>query len=338
MKNHKFLIAGGLLVAITCIAWTSRNTSLDANKPVSQMLKDVGYKDPLHAIDKLDTSLARHGFEIVTKGQTLDPNGKMTSIQSKHFKCTHCHNIVPEDPDLRFSNPEARLDYVAKKDIGFLQGTTLYGIVNRTTWYNDDYEKKYGSLVISSRDTLENAIHLCATVCSQGRDFSDWEMDAVMHYLWSIELKAGDLDFSDEDLKKLDKSNVSNEDKISLIQSKFFTASPATFLEERPQKDREYGKNGDPIKGEKIYEQGCMWCHSPYENVTNLKLDKTQLSFGMFERNLKGSNDLSIYHTIRKGTKPIAGYKPYMPHYTAERMSVQQLEDLVAYIKKGNKE
>lgn len=338
MKKSKIFIVAIIAVGVSFVAWKSGKESIDPKTPVSELLTEYGLPAPLHAIDKLDTALARHGYEIVTKGQTLDPNGKMTSIQSKFFKCIHCHNIVPEDPDLSKSDPNARLEYVSKNDIGFLQGTTLYGIVNRTSWYNEDYEKKYGSLVISSRDTLENAIHLCATVCSQGRDLSEWEMEAVMNYFWSIELKAGDLNLSDSEVSQLKGNTLSNDKKIALVQSKFFNASPATFLDELPKKDREYGKNGDPIKGEKIFEQGCMWCHSPYENVTNLKLDKTQLTFGMFERNLKNSDDLSIYHITRKGTKPIAGYKPYMPHYTAERLSDQQIEDLVAYIKKGNKE
>ena len=40
----------------------------------------------------------------------------------------------------------------------------------------------------------------------------------------------------------------------------------------------------------------------------------------------------SIYHVNRYGTKPMGGKKAYMPHYTLEKMSNQQLEDLRAYI------
>ena len=49
---------------------------------------------------------------------------------------------------------------------------------------------------------------------------------------------------------------------------------------------------------------------------------------------LKKTSEMSVYEIVRRGTNPIAGYKPYMPHYTQEKLSNQQIEDLVAYINK----
>ena len=89
--------------------------------------------------------------------------------QSKHFVCTSCHNIQKEDPDLSIADPQARLEYARDMELPYLPGTTLYGAVNRTSFYNGDYEKKYGDLVKPARNNLREAIQLCAVECSQGR-------------------------------------------------------------------------------------------------------------------------------------------------------------------------
>ncbi len=80
--------------------------------------------------------------------------------------CTTCHNLEREDPDLRVSDPEARLPYVKKKGIPFLQGTTFRGIVNRESWYNDDYVRKYASCYSTTIPKVE----LGAEVCDNGSD------------------------------------------------------------------------------------------------------------------------------------------------------------------------
>ena len=40
----------------------------------------------------------------------------------------------------------------------------MYGTVNKVSWYNGDYFKKYGALVKPANQSLKEAIHLCATV------------------------------------------------------------------------------------------------------------------------------------------------------------------------------
>ena len=47
----------------------------------------------------------------------------------------------------------------------------------------------------------------------------------------------------------------------------------------------------------------------------------------MYDHSMK-----SIFYAARKGSYSQPGYKPYMPNYTAERMSEQQMKDLMAYI------
>lgn len=54
----------------------------------------------------------------------------------------------------------------------------------------------------------------------------------------------------------------------------------------------------------------------------------------MFWKNIEDYNDLTLYQIIRWGTYMKVGRKQYMPHYTKEKMSDRQIEDLVAYIRK----
>jgi len=56
------------------------------------------------------------------------------------------------------------------------------------------------------------------------------------------------------------------------------------------------------------------------------------MTFRFLEKHLFVYDRYSIYQVVRWGTSPLTGKKAYMPQYTAEKMSVQQLEDLRAYI------
>lgn len=210
----------------------------------------------------------------------------------------------------------------------------MYGIVNREHWYNDDYQLKYGDLVLPSRDTLLNAIHLCSVECSQGRALDTWELEAVMAYLYSIGYKMNDLNFTEAELstiKNAIETNTGKEKAIALIKSKYFTKSPAKFLDPLPQEARKYGVDGNPEAGKKIYESSCLFCHKP-GRVTEYVLDSEKLTFKHLKKHLSDNTHYSTYEITRKGTYAKNGYKPYMPNYTLERMSHQQLEDLVAYI------
>ena len=118
-----------------------------------KLMESLGYDSVDHFPDTDVFGVsANRGKEIVTKGFSSRPGGGRTKKQSKHFVCTSCHNIVREDPDLSNPNPQDRLIYSEEQGIPFLQGTSLYGAVNRERYYNDDYYKKYGDLVIAARD------------------------------------------------------------------------------------------------------------------------------------------------------------------------------------------
>lgn len=315
---------------------TEKTDNWDNSTGVAEVLASLG-ENVGERPSAPDQELVSKGEEIIKLGKTLLPDGKRSKTQSRYFVCTDCHNVEKEDPDLRISDPEARLDYVVKKNIPFLQGTTLYGTINKTSWYNDDYFKKYGDLVKPARDSIEGAIQLCAEVCSQGRKLSPWEMKAVLAYFWSLELKLGDLSLSANDWDRLKKAKASGKaDKATAEWLKGFyrQGSPATFVEAPEDHTKGYDevKAGNAKRGEKVYEYSCMTCHAYDGPSKYLKLDDTQIARNLLKNNIKKYNRFSIYEIVRHGTHPFAGHKPYMPHFPEERMSHQQVEDLRAYL------
>ncbi len=305
--------------------------------PLHKVLRSLGQEPRLHALDSIDPKMVESGEDLVKRGSTEWPDGSKSGKISKFYTCDDCHNLKKEDPDLSVSDPEARLDYAMEKDMPFLQGTTLYGVVNRETWYNDDYVEKYGELALDSRDTLRNAIQLCATECSQGRLLNERELEAMLHYFWSISYELRDLGIGIERIEELEELAMEDgkaKDAIADLKEEYLSGSPATFLEPLPLEERDMGKKGDPEKGRFIYENSCQHCHLPGKGITRYTLDKSVLTFKELLKNFDNWKERSIYQTLRYGTSPKKGYRPYMPHYTKERMSDGQIEDLASYIRK----
>ncbi len=306
----------------------------DANTPVHEVLQYLGETPPDHYLDNITPEMVRRGEDIIKKGRTVGPDGTLSGYVSKFYDCTSCHNITIEDPDLRASDPEARLDFVQKKNLPFLQGTTFYGSVNKETWYNDDYVKKYGDMVYAANEDIKAAIQLCATECAQGRRVTDWEMEAILAYLWDLGYKLGDLNMTAADYQKLNAQaaeQANYKDLREWIKSFYLLKSPATYVEMPEDKQAGYPYEGNAERGKAIYNSSCQYCHKPY-GVSNFWLDDSELTFRKLRRNIAKDNNFSIYKMIRQGTYAVPGHKPYMPLYTKERMSDQQVEDLRAFI------
>ncbi len=336
--RSKKVLAGAACVLLPLLLSSLHNSSpapeWDGDTRLSSALRALGEEPPRHFVKAPDSTLVRKGEALIRTGKARG-QGFSSRKQSLHFVCTDCHNTVREDPDLSVSDPEARLRYAREQDIPFLQGTTLYGVVNRESWYNGDYVKKYGELARDARDTLPNAIQLCATACSQGRAFTEKELKAVLHYLWSIELRLKDLDLP---LDKIDRmARISQERPakkkklLEWLRNQYLQGAPATFVKPLNTNERTYGDSGNVERGKAIYNKSCQHCHQP-GGVTRYTLDHNKLTFRQLARNLDNYTDKSIYQITRYGTSPKKGYRPYMPHYTKERLSDQQIEDLAAYI------
>lgn len=307
---------------------------LHAESSVGKILQQLGEKAPDHWIQNPTEEQIKQGKELVFVGRTTGPDGKKTKQQSRFFVCTDCHNQVQEDPDLTKSDPEARLAYSIEKEIPFLQGTTFKGIVNRETWYNDDYLKKYGSLVAKARNDLRESIQICSINCSSGREMEDWEIEAVLAYFWSLEWKIGDLNLSAEDKKTIGSAMTggNKEEALKVLKGYYMQASPANFDEGPQNREEGYGLKGDANRGSQVYNQSCLACHSKEGPSNYLKLDNSKQSKKFFRSRMKGWNRMNMYQIIRHGTYATEGHKAYMPHYPLERMSNQQVEDLRAYL------
>lgn len=294
----------------------------------------LGGEKPNHFMNDFDEELAAAGEKLIKEGKA-SYKGKNGSLISSYFNCTDCHNLVKETKSLTDLDPQHRLDYLVENNLPYTPGSTFYGIYNRSNYYNDDYDKKYGDLVIDARDTLENAIQLCAEYCASGRPLVDWELNAIMHYYKSNELKIKDLDLSDSELSKIQssiKNNTNKKEALEILQSHYINGYAATFTGAKAESERKYGEGGDVENGKKIYESGCMYCHEN-SRVTFLNLNDDVLSGKYLWKHRKGYDDLSVYQVVRWGTYPIVGRQQYMPLYTKEKMSKEQLEDLMSYIK-----
>jgi len=336
--NPKIIIPGFLFGFIILVASYSPEQIVfkPAEDGVFAVMQDLGY-DKIGHFPNMNISgvSAKAGEQLIKDGVTKK-FGKKTKKQSKHFVCTSCHNVEREDPDLKIVDPQARLDYTAQKGIPFLQGSSLYGSVNRETFYNDDYEKKYGDLVKAARYDIRGAIQLCAVECAQGRKLKPWEVESILAYMWSIEYKMSDLDLSKNEKEFIAsalKNKADKDEAISLIKSKYLQRSPAHFVS--PPEDRKVGTYAiaNEKKGQLLYENSCLHCH---ENgrYSYLHLDKSKLTFKYLKSKAPGYSRKSIYHVVRYGIESYAGKESYMPKYPIEKMDVQQLDDLRSYIEK----
>ncbi len=306
------------------------DTSLNIEEQsVQDVLVHLGDDKPLHYIPKIDKDSMKMGYEMVYFGQLKDKSNKRIS---KFFVCTDCHNQVKEVEDLNNETADERLKYAKINHIPYLPASTFYGEYNKEHWYNGDYEKKYGDLVKPTRDTLANAIQLCAVQCSQGRALEFWEIRCILHYYKSIEFKIKDLNLTAGELKLIDENlGKPSPQLIKMIKSKYNPINPATFGD--PYVDIEKYPPGDIENGAYIFKEGCLHCHAIGKDITAFEFDDNQLTLSFLNKKLKKHSHYSVPYIVRKGTYAVLGKKQYMPQYPLEKMSDAQLIDLITYIK-----
>lgn len=310
------------------------------SKSVYEVEMLLGAEPSAHVLQtNMPGATAEKGRELFHTGYTTKPNGQRTKKQSKHYVCTACHNVVKEDPDLSNPNPEDRLDYARDQGIPFLQGTSLYGVVNRQTFYNGDYKYKYGPETVNKvKEDLRESIQLCAVGCAQGRSLDNWEKEAILAYFWTLQLRMSDLSLSDDEKKKIAlalEEKTNQQEALRLLSNEYAQFAPATFGETPENWKEGYPYEGNADRGEMIFNLSCMHCHdngrySYYSMDTNdITLDHLAKHFDC------KTSTYSSYHLIVKGTLPVYGDKAYMPQYPLERMSQQQIEDLRAFVEKN---
>lgn len=328
------------LILLAGLALTSRPNILpvaDADTSLYEVMRSLGAPERADIMVRpVDGASEQLGRQIVLEGQ-LAKGGK----QSAHFKCTSCHNTVREDPVLTDINPTTRLAYAEANDLPFLPGTTLWGAVNRESYYNDGYEKKYGDLVKAARHDLRGAIQLCATECAQGEPLNEVEMESVMTYLHTISLKLKDLPEGAPTVKRVNDAIAEKSAAKGVIEDlkkNYLLASPASFTV--PPKDRKAGYTitgkPNPANGRAIYERGCLHCHEN-QRYSFFELADSEDHWRFMTKHFPRYDDrYSTYQVVRYGTSPIPGKRAYMPHYTQERMADLQVEELRDYLAAGS--
>jgi mono/diheme cytochrome c family protein len=315
----------------------------------SNSVWDIFEKLGRKRLNSIDPSIkgvsAKKGYDIVHKGVSEQQYGKgKTKLQSPYFKCTACHNTVKEFADLSQSSPQERLDYAISKKLPFLQGTSFYGIVNRTNFYNDDYQKKYAGVLYikESNADIRKAIQVCAMQCSQGRRLKDWEIESVLAYFWTLELQFDDLTFAKDELQRIqdvELTKTTPAEIFALLDGKFMQKSSAHFVApiKAPTLSDELKNDKKRLaNGEAIYNLSCKHCHAE-KRYSFFALDDSKHSFRYLKRQVKKGGKHSLFNITREGTYPLKGKRAYMPHYPMEKLSDRQLEDLYLYIERASK-
>jgi len=332
-NKYRLRIVLSITLFLSIVSFSQvENIEIGREDKLVEVLKALGQGYPDHYIKGTDSAAIKRGYDLIHIGKTRPPDGFASNAISRFYTCTSCHNVEREDPDLTVVDQDARLEYAMKNELPYLQGSTFWGTVNKESWYNDDYVLKYGSLVDDAKNSLKGSIQLCAQVCSQGRELQEWEMNSILSYLWSLQMDIEDLELTDEEIAFVNELAKSDLDSAtSFIKSHYLTKSPATFADLPESKEKGYPLEGRPKYGKAIYELGCQHCHHAY-GESDLVLDNSILTFKWLKKHIPDDGKKSIYEIIRNGSYSELGHKEYMPNYTLEKMSHQQVEDLRAYI------
>lgn len=305
------------------------------------------------------------GEEIFTKG--FVNKSPVTGAKSKHvskyidYTCIKCHNNVREDQVLTVQSPDNRFkDFKNNSKVKLVQGTTLWGAVNRTSFYNGHY-KKYHSLLLPKPEisnkkqvdcektkdkckkinplSLAESIQICSYYCSDGIGYlEDWELNSVLAYLWTLELSIDDLSLKKGERKKiieiLTNRHKYSEEKIkeqeNKIKNAYLQKSSAT-PRDKVKVNRVNRWQGENMKsnpnfkpsaqfGKLLYDKTCLHCHFEGSSVSDDIDEDLYYDDEEFHKMLQLG---------KKGTKK----KPYMPEYTLERLSKEQVLHIKEYLK-----
>lgn len=304
------------------------------------------------------------GRELFHTGQVATPplGGAPSRRLSryKEYTCSACHNITREDYNLTRQDSDNRfaLIEVSSTPLRMVQGTTLWAVVNRRTFYNGHYSK-YNGLPIPvdshpspetitcnagedcrpwRNDSLADAIQVCGFYCSEGEGFlAKWELLSLLTFMWDIELRLADVDSANETKDRvakvlLHRSAYSAEIvriHEQILNLAYLSAAGATKREippafqksrfHKPGKKARTALQADANTGERLYALACVGCHFDGSEVS----DSWGVDLGLSE---------SYFHQVLADGKHATSRRPYMPEFTNERLSPVQATLILAYL------
>lgn len=289
------------------------------------------YKNTEHDVQK--------GQELVNTGQTTDFKGKPTPSTSPKLTCIACHSTQPEHPAYGTLDPQKRLEHADSMSLPFLPGPPLYGVVNRISFFMDDYQHKFqqknGFAIRDGHRNIRLAIQACNTVYAKGRNLANWELESILAYLWTLELKMGDLGVPDSLVTIINesiKTNRGNSKAVNLMRYYYPEVYPATLVPPIPVEERQEVSPilNDYKNGRAVWRRSCLHCHAN-RRFSSLKLDSSPTTFKWLKKHMDTGSRHDFYDAVRYSPNSKAN-RTRPPHYTAERMSDKQLQDLRFFI------
>ncbi|MCH2043172.1 MAG: cytochrome c [Saprospiraceae bacterium] len=332
------LIGLGLFLFMSFGIKTKPQFIVDKQTPIWDVLVKLG-KIKTNMLDTTQQYSIRKGEELVYFGQTTDFRGRSTPRISKKLVCSACHSTESEYGMAEMYDPQVRLEYCDSLDRPFLPASPLFGMINRRYFFNGDYITLFQTdnqkLKKDAHLDIRSAIQFCNQYIARGRELKEWEVESIIAFLWTLELKIGDLNLSETDLSKVQfaiDNNRSNARAVDIMRRHYPEIYPASLV---PPQEMQIRKQTSPVlndftNGKKVYQRSCLHCHEN-KRYSNLKLDMEPSSFKFLKKHLDDTSRHSMYNVIRYSPES-KGYKLGMPHYSSERLSDQQLQDLRFFI------
>lgn len=326
-----------------------------ASPALAELLGDEGRRQHARRLATLKLDGKTHpwktwsdwGKELFFTAQVAQPPvGPVPSKPlSEFYRCQDCHNYQREDAILTLQDPEARFQKIRKqppssnsnmRPLYLAPGTTVWGIVNRESFYNDSFEAYHGLTVVGDREmdptSLEDATQVCCSYCSVGRFAEPWEIAALLTWFWDLELRLEDLDLppavATAVRSVLERPDASDPAKVAqtrdFLRRLYLRRAGDTATAPPAVKENKIGPyfdklqfQGDPAVGKDLYRHACNHCHGEGKPNESAGADLI--------------HDLQRFHAVlAKGTTQED--EPYMPMFTAQRLSRQQIADIQAYL------
>ena len=124
--------------------------------------------------------------------------------------------------------------YADSMDTPLYPGPSFKGLINREYFFEGDFQNKlfqYFPKVDKGYHNIETAINYCNKRFAKGRKLKNWETDAIVAYLWSLEYKIKDLKIGETEIAFIQKAINENRNNLraTSVLSFYWKAEPSTI-------------------------------------------------------------------------------------------------------------